>query len=127
MENVNHQYYPLNGYYIKLVILYIIGYFLASHYRPLQNNLGFFDFGLADSGVSTISFISIYLILTPPRIKKSKAIENAISILFIYIGQEIFCFFFPSLIGTFDVKDIVYCLFGCFYIYHCDILKRHIL
>jgi hypothetical protein len=46
-------------HFLKILTLYIIGYFLASHYRPYQNSLGFFDFGLADSGVGLVSIIDL--------------------------------------------------------------------
>jgi hypothetical protein len=115
---------PLIKHNLKILVIYLIGYFLASHYRPFQNNNGFYDFGIADSGLSMGAIIFVYLVLTPPYKSISKAKTNALSLLFIYLSQEIYCFFFPGFVGTFDYKDIFFCLFGFGVIYWGDVLRR---
>ncbi len=112
-----------SSHYIKILALYLIGYFLASHYRPIQNSQGFFDFGLADSGVGLVSMMLIYFLLTSPNKNQLKAKENALLLLFFYLSQEIFCYFFPGLVGTFDFKDLVYYVFGYILLYWYDVKR----
>ncbi len=112
---------------LKIIALYLVGYFLASHYRPFQNEERFFDLGLADSGVSFVSIISVYLIFTPPFKSRFYAKRNAIFISFVYLSQEVYCYFFPGFVGTFDFKDIVYYSIGVIVIYWGDVLKRNVI
>jgi len=114
-------------HYLKIVTLFLCGYILASHYRPFQNSQNFFDFGLADSGVGLFSLVMIYFIITPPNKSQSKAKENAMGILFVYLAQEIFCYFFPGPLGTFDVKDLLYYTIGFLLIYWNDVKGREII
>ena len=53
---------PLIKHNLKILVIYLIGYFLASHYRPFQNKNGFYDFGIADSGLSMGAIIFVYLV-----------------------------------------------------------------
>mgnify|MGYP006140109629 CR=1 FL=1 len=115
---------PLIKHNLKILVIYLIGYFLASHYRPFQNKNGFYDFGIADSGLSMGAIIFVYLVLTPPYKSISKAKTNALTLLFIYLSQEIYCCFFPGFVGTFDYKDIFFCLCGFGVIYWGDVLRR---
>ncbi len=111
-------------YYLKIISLFFLGYVLVSHYRPFQNKIGFFDFGLADSGVGLVSLVLVYFVFTPPIINQYKAKENVLMILFVYLSQEIFCYFFPGLIGSFDVKDLVYYIFGFILVYCINVRSR---
>lgn len=114
-------------HYLKILSFYVIGYFLASYYRPFQNKEVFFDFGLADSGVAFVSLVSIYLILTPPNMSQFFAKRNALYLLFVYLSQEVYCLFFPGFVGTFDFKDIVYCVLGFIFVYWGDVLRRSVI
>lgn len=118
------QFKPQSFHYLKIVLLYLVGYFLASHYRPIQNSRKFFDFGLADSGVGLVSIIAIYLIFTPPYKNRFQSKKNSFLVLFAYIIQEIYCYFFPGFVGTFDFKDLIYYLVGFTLIYFFDVNRR---
>jgi hypothetical protein len=118
---------PLFIHFIKILILYIVGHSLASHYRPFQNNHGFYDFGIADSGIGLVTFILLYLILTPPNKSRYKANENALAVLFVYMSQEIYCFFFPGFVGIFDIKDLIYYAFGFLVVYYFDVSRRSLI
>lgn len=113
-------------HFLKILTLYIIGYLLASHYRPYQNSLGFFDFGLADSGVGLVSIIAVYFIFTPPSKSQEQAKKNALLVLFAYLSQEIYCYFFPGFVGTFDFKDLIYYFLGFAIVFFFDIKRRRI-
>jgi hypothetical protein len=115
---------PILLHYLKISSLYIIGYILSSVYRPFQNSKGFFDFGLADSGVGLISIIIVYLFFAPPSKSLEQAKKTASLVLFVYLIQEIYCYFFPGFVGTFDFKDILYYLVGFFFIYYFDVNSR---
>jgi len=58
---------------LKILLLYIIGYIISSHYRPLKYSLGFYDFGLADSGLGLLHVSLTYFILTPPFLNQAQA------------------------------------------------------
>lgn len=104
-----------------------MGYLLASHYRPFQNSQSFFDLGLADSGVGLVSIIAVYYIFTQPSKNQIQAKKNALVVLFVYLSQEIFCYFFPGPLGTFDVQDLVYYTIGYVLIYWYDVKGREII
>lgn len=114
----------LTTYIFKIFSFFLIGYLIASHYRPFQNKLGFFDFGLADSGVGLISIIIVYFLFTPPMKTQVQAKKNAFLILFVYLSQEIYCYFFPGFVGTFDVKDLIYYVVGFILIFYFDAKGR---
>jgi|GEM_PF-5552433 len=80
-----------------------------------------------DSGVALVSIISIYLILTPPDKSQFYAKKNANYLLFVYLTQEAYCYFFPGFVGTFDFKDIIYCFLGYIMIYYFDVNKRSVI
>lgn len=107
----------LSSHYWKVIVLFFIGHILVSYYRPFQNKHGFYDFGLADSGVGFVSLILLYLLFTPPNKNLADSFQNAKLILFVYLSQEIYCYFFPGLLGTFDFNDILYYLFSFYFIY----------
>ncbi|MDN3667932.1 hypothetical protein QWY93_01070 [Echinicola jeungdonensis] len=113
-----------NFSHFKLISLFLLGYVLVSHYRPFQNELGFFDFGLADSGAGLVSLVFVYFLLTPLNTTQEKANENAFLVLFIYLSQELFCYFFPGLIGSFDFKDMLYYCLGFILVYCFDMKSR---
>ncbi|WP_194774724.1 hypothetical protein [Pararhodonellum marinum] len=117
---------PLTLHFFKIIALYLIGYLLASHYRPIQNSQGFQDLGVADSGVGLVSLMAVYLIFTPPSRPQAKAKKNAIIVLSVYLIQEIYCYFFPGFVGTFDFKDLVYYVFGFMLIYWFDVRERKV-
>lgn len=118
------QYKSKSFHYLKILTLYLLGDLLASHYRPFQNKRGFFDFGVADSGVGLVSILAVYLIFTPPGKSQSQAKKNSLCVLFAYLSQEIYCYFFPSFVGTFDLSDLVYYFFGFILLYWFDVKKR---
>ncbi|MCH7399030.1 hypothetical protein MM236_13580 [Belliella sp. DSM 107340] len=111
----------------KIFILYLIGYFLASHYRSYQNSHSFFDFGLADSGVGLVSIIIVYLIFTPPSKSRMQARKILFLVLFAYLSQEIYCYFFPGFVGTFDFKDMIYYVLGFVFVYWFDVKRRRVI
>lgn len=118
---------PLFLHYLKILTLYFSGYHLASHYRPFQNRQDFFDFGLADSGVGLVSIIIVYLIFTPPGKSQNQAINNSYKVLFAYLSQEIYCYFFPGFVGTFDFKDLIYYILGFILAYQFDAKGRPVI
>lgn len=120
-------YKPLFINILRILLLYLIGYILASHYRPFQNSLGFFDFGLSDSGLGFIHIVITYFVLSPPYHNQVQAKKVGLLILFIYLSQEVFCYFFPGLIGTFDFKDLIYYVFGFLFIYFFDVKSRRVI
>ncbi|TXE02542.1 hypothetical protein [Algoriphagus aquimarinus] len=113
--------------FLKIIIILLVGYVLASHYRPFQNSYGFFDFGLADSGVGLVSVVVLYHLLTPPYKNQTLANTNALLVLFVFVSQEVFCFFFPGPVGTFDFSDLIYYFFGYAVVYLTDVTHREIL
>lgn len=113
--------------FLKVFALLIIGNLISNHYRPYQNSQGFFDFGLADSGVGLIHFLVSYILLVPPKLNRSKAHEISIVILFFYFGQEILSYFFDGFFGTFDWKDLIYYLLGFMLVYEFDVKNRSVI
>lgn len=113
--------------YLKVIALLIVGNLLSNHYRPYQNSQGFFDFGLADSGVGLIHILVCYTLLVPSKLNRSKAHEISLVILFFYLGQEIFSYFFLGFFGTFDWKDLIYYLLGFMLVYEFDVKNRSVI
>jgi O-antigen ligase len=110
--------------YILILILFGLGYFLVNYYRPFQNIHKFFDLGLADSASGMLSFMMVYFFLSQDKTNRREALELSLSILCLYLLQEILSYFFPGRIGTFDWKDLVYYSFAFIIIYFFDVKGR---
>ncbi|MCH7407659.1 hypothetical protein [Belliella aquatica] len=113
--------------FLKVSAFLVVGNLLSNHYRPYQNSQGFFDFGLADSGVGLIHILVCYILLVPPKLNYSKAREISLVILFFYLTQEIFSYFFTGFFGTFDWKDLIYYLLGFMLVYEFDVKNRSLI
>ena len=112
---------PQSFHFLKIVALYLAGDFLASHYRLIQNELKFLDFGLADSG--SVSIIAIYLIFTLLKKIDFNLIKFFFGFIYLHNSRNILPLF-PGFVGTFDFKDLIYFLVGFILIYLFDFNKR---
>ncbi|MCC5936687.1 MAG: hypothetical protein JJU34_05350 [Lunatimonas sp.] len=74
---------------------------------------------------SSFSIWLVYTLVTPPFKGKTEALQNAKGAITIFVVQEILSLFYPEIIGTFDIGDILYYLLGAWIIFEGDVKQRN--
>lgn len=107
-----------------LVLLLCLGYFLVAFLRPYLVKNNYFDFGIGFSGTGLIAILISFILFDNDYLGylESKLRLNIIFIIFII--QEIFCYFFPRIIGTFDYLDIIYYFLGYIIAYRLYVFPK---
>lgn len=94
--------------FILLILFLAFTVYLNNYYRPYVYKNKIEDYGLADVGYNLIAVINISLIawLGEFKITRNKIIDILI-ITVGYLVHEFLSYFFPFLLGVFDLKDCV--------------------
>ena len=75
----------------------------------------------SNSAPELFSILLVYTLVTPPFKGRNEALQNAKGAITIFVVQEILSLFYPEIIGTFDIGDILIYLLGAWIIFEGDV------